>query len=122
MRSIYPRFFAMLVVFLAAYGQCFSADTNVEVLYGKVKTILDKKSISVFLIDKDGSILDIASLDKQGGYKMDPTVMDDPSYNELSKLKIRIKDKKGRTKEVQISKNIDEFLDKKVKLGALIFP
>lgn len=122
MRSISLRFFVMAVVVLSGYGQCFAADANVEVLSGHVKTVLEKKDISVFLLDKDGSILDITGLDGQGNFQIDPTVMDDPLYSELTKLKLIIKYKKGTQKEVKISENIDEFLDKKVKLGDQIFP
>lgn len=122
MRGIFPGVFVIVIVFLAGYSPCYSADASVEVLYGKVKTVLAKKSISVFLLDSDGSILDIAGLDAQGNYKLDPTVMDNPTYKELVKLKVRFNNKKGVTKEVNISNNIDQFLDGKVKLGTQIFP
>ena len=120
MKNILANVFIMTVVFLSGNNLCFSAD--VEMLSGKVKTILDKKTISVFLLDKDGSILDIAHLDKQGNYHIDPTVMDNPEYIELTKLKLLIKNKSGAKKEVKISENIDAFIDNKVKLGVQLFP
>lgn len=122
MRNIFVSTLVTAVIFIAGYNQSIAAGANVEVLRGNVKTILDKKNISVFLLDKDGSILDITGLDGQGNFQIDPTVMDDPSYNELIKLKLRIKDKKGNKKDIGISNNIDEFIDKKVKIGTLTFP
>lgn len=122
MRSIFRRVFFISVFFMTCYSQCISAASNVDVVTGKITTVLNKKTISVFLLDKEGVILDIAGLDRNGNYKLDATVMDTPSYDNLVKLKLRIKDRKGTIKEINILNNIDEFLDKKVKIGTITFP
>ena len=122
MRGNFFRIIIVAVIFLSVYGQSMSAGGPVETLSGKVRTVMQKKNLSVFLLDKDGTILDIATLDSNGNYMLDLTVMDDPVYDELLKLKLRIADKKGIKKEVRVSKNIVEFVDKKVKLEPLNFP
>lgn len=76
----------------------------------------------MFLLDKDGSILDIAGLDNKGGFSLDITVMDDPVYKELIKLNIRIALKNDIKKDVNISKILEEFVDKKVKTETIKFP
>lgn len=120
MRSIIQFFIAGL--FLSFAGQGLASNAAVETVSGNVKTILVKKSISVFLLDKDGSILDIGTLNEQGNYQLDATVMDDPVYKQLVKLSLRIKDKKGRQKDIKIADNIESFLDNKVKIGVIVFP
>ena len=122
MRSIFTIFVASALLFLTAVSQGFAADAAVETVHGQVKTILDKKNISVFLLDIDGSILDIGSINAQGNFQLDATVMDDPVYKELVKLNVRLKDKKGKQKDYKISENIDSFSNNKVKIRALIFP
>ena len=122
MRNILTICIVSAFLSLSGVSQGFAADTAVETVHGQVRTILDKKSISVFLLDKDGSILDIGNVNAQGGFQLDATVMDDPIYKELVKLNLRVRDKKGRQKDYKISENIDSFLDNKVKIGVLIFP
>lgn len=112
----------MLICFSSYYSQSLFAATDVEILNGKVQTVLNKKDISVFLLDKDGSILDIAGLDNKGGFSLDITVMDDPVYKELIKLNIRIALKNDIKKDVNISKILEEFVDKKVKTETIKFP
>jgi len=122
MRSIFPSLFIAASIFIFTYNQSSAEDVSVDVLSGKVKTVLEQKNISIFLLDDDGSILDIASLDGKGNFQLDPTVMDDPVYQKLAKLKIRFRDRKGRQKEILISENIENFVDNKLKLSAQIFP
>ena len=112
----------ILICFSGYYSQSLSAATDVEILTGKVQTILSKKDISVFLLDKDGSILDIAGLDNKGNFSLDLTVMDDPVYDKLIKLNIRIALKNGVKKDVKISKILEEFVDKKIKTETIKLP
>jgi len=120
--NILPRIIIIIAVFFSGFSQSYSAGQAVEILQGKIKTILEKKSISVFLLDVDGSILDIASPDGQGNFQIDPTVLDEPTYKNLVKLSLHIKNKKGTSKKYRISNNIAEFIDNKMKLSPLIFP
>ena len=120
--TFFRTMITMLIFFSGYYSQSLSAATDVEILTGKVQTILSKKDISVFLLDKDGSILDIAGLDNKGNFSLDLTIMDDPVYDELIKLKIRIALKNGVKKDVNISKILEEFVDKKVKTETIKLP
>ena len=122
MKRVSPNIIIATLIFFFSSNQGFSAGGQVDLLSGKVQTIYSKKEISVFLLDTDGSILDIGTLDTQGNYQLDLTVMDDPMYEILVKLKVRLQDKKGNKKEVKISESIEQFIDKKVKLEQLTFP
>lgn len=123
MRVVFFRtIITMLICFSSCYSQSLSAAADVEILNGKIQTVLNKKDISVFLLDKDRSILDIAGLDNKGNFSLDLTIMDDPVYDELIKLNIRIALKNGVKKEVKISKVLEEFVDRKIKVETITLP
>ena len=119
-------FWSMLLFTVVTYTTCgsvFAATTGtVDILQGKVQTILSKKKLTVFLLDTDGSILDITAPDSGGNFKLDVTIMDDPLYKNLIKLKVRVSVKKGAVKEYKISDSVAEYVGSKVTLRPLAFP
>lgn len=122
MKRMFLKMFVFAVVTFTMSTSAFAAPGTVEVLQGKVQTIISKKKLTVFLLDRDGSILDITAPDSNGNYKLDVTIMDDPLYKNLIKLKVRISEKKGVVKEYNISDNVAEYTGTKVTLRPLAFP
>ena len=112
----------LLAVTFAINNPGYAATGAVDVLQGKVQTVVAKKKLTVFLLDKDGSILDIAVPDSNGNFKLDVTIMDDPFYEKLIKLKVRISEKKGAIKDVKISDNVESYVERKVTLTPQTFP
>lgn len=94
---------------------------NVDILKGKVYGAGAQSALSVFLLDKDGSILDISTPDTKGNFSIDVTIMDEPSYQELMKLKLRIANKKGMKKDYIISERVEQYVDTEVVIEPLRF-
>ena len=115
-------YLAGMLVFLSVFSLTVLAAGEVELLTGKINTSISKNGISLFLLDLDGSILDISTPKADGTFEFDVTVMDEPVYRELIKLKLRVKNKSGKVKELKIAKQIEQFVDKKVKLEPFSFP
>jgi len=122
MISVFRNLIIICVAFIAHYSIVSAAEKNVDVISGKIKTILAKQTVTVFLIDTDGSILDISGLDKEGNYQMDATILDEPIYDKVRPLDLVFKDKKGREKKVKITSNIGKFSNNKIQIIDLVFP
>lgn len=122
MERMFLSMFLFTVVTFTTCGSAFAATGTVDVLLGKVQTVISKKKLTVFLLDRDGSILDLTVPDSNGNFKLDVTIMDDPLYKNLIKLKVRISEKKGVVKEVKISDNVAEYVGSKVTLRPQTFP
>lgn len=122
MERMFWSMFLFTVVTFTTCGSTFAATGTVDVLLGKVQTVISKKKLTIFLLDRDGSILDLTVPDRNGNFKLDATIMDDPTYSNLIKLKIRISEKKGVVKEYKISDNVAEYVGTKVTLSPQAFP
>ena len=59
----------------------------------------------------DGSILDMADTNKSGIFKLDLSVMDTPSQEEVMKLNLQIRGKSGINKNIQVSRYVNIFDD-----------
>jgi hypothetical protein len=122
MERMFLSIFLLTAVTFTTCGSAFAAEVTVDVLQGKVQTIIAKNKLTIFLLDRDGSILDLTAPDSNGNFKLDVTIMDDPLYKNLVKLKVRISEKKGVVKEFKIIDNIAESIGSKVTLRPLNFP
>lgn len=122
MERMFLSMFLFTVVTFTMCGSTIAATGTVDVLQGKIQTVIPKKKLTVFLLDRDGSILDLTVPDSNGNFKLDVTIMDVPLYKNLIKLKIRISEKKGVVKEFKISDNVAAYVETKVTLSTLAFP
>lgn len=97
-----------------------AAENFSKELRGKVITS-NKSNISIYLLDRAGTILDITKPDQQGNFRLDLSVMDLPVYEEVNKLQLRISDKKGNDKQVKVAEELNNF-DTTSTLKPLVFP
>lgn len=122
MMSLFHRGVIALFIFSISFNFLMAAEKDVDVIQGKIKTILPKKTISVFLLDKDSSILDITDIDEAGNFSVDASVLDEPIYEKVIPLHILIKDKNNREKKIRISNTIQDFSKNRIKIVDTIFP
>jgi hypothetical protein len=89
------------------------------VMKGQVVTN-NPSSIQVLITERDGSILDMTNISADGVYKLDLTIMDNPSHSEVKKLIIEVKSKSGTKRKYAVKKYLNTFGDT-VLLRPIIF-
>lgn len=107
-----PAFYKTIMIALLSVlylASSTAAETFSKELRGKIQTSANKTNLSIFLLDKSGTILDITRPDKQGNFRLDLSVMDLPVFEEVNKLKVRISDKKGNDKQIEVAEELQEF-------------
>jgi len=75
--------------------------------------------LRVMVMESDGSILDMTDTSAEGVYKLDLTVMDTPSQDEVKKLIVEVRDKSGTKKKIPVAKYLNIF-DETVLLRPII--
>ena len=110
--------FLLLLPFLLIHA-VYGIEKQASILQGRVVTS-DPANIEVFILDKDGSILDLGSLTKDGTFKLDLSVMDEPIEAEVDQLTLEIKKKTGSKRRFPLKPYIKKF-DETVELKPIIF-
>ena len=95
------------------------AEKLATVLRGKI-IATNLPGIQVLLKESDGSILDMTNISSTGAFKLDISVMDTPSFTEVKKLIVEVKDKSGTKKNYFVKQYISDFNDT-VMLEPIIF-
>lgn len=86
------------------------AEKLATVMKGQIMTS-NPAGIQVLVTESDGSILDMTNLSSKGIYKLDLTIMDNPSHSEVKKLFVEVKDKSGKKKRFRVIQYINVFDD-----------
>ena len=102
-------------IFLLAIPFMFTTNTAyaeklASVLEGKIMS-KNLSEIQVLVTESDGSILDMTNLSATGVFKLDLTIMDEPSQSEVHKLILEVKNKAGKKKKYQVKHYIKVFND-----------
>lgn len=94
------------------------AEKLATVLKGQV-VANNPAGLRVMVMESDGSILDMTDTSAEGVYKLDLTVMDTPSQDEVKKLIVEVRDKSGTKKKIPVAKYLNIF-DETVLLRPII--
>ena len=77
-------------------------------------------NVEILIKESDGSILDMTSVAANGTYKLDISVMDEPSLSHVKKLIMEVKNKAGNKKTYYIEEYITDF-NETVVLNPIVF-
>ncbi len=113
------RWIFLLVLPFLFISAAYSIEKQASILHGRIVTS-DPTAIEVFILDNDGSILDLGSLTKDGTFKLDLSVMDEPVKAEVYKLTLEVKKKTGSKRRFPLKPYIKKF-DDTVELKPIIF-
>lgn len=100
----------MLISFLLLATNIVAAEKLATVLRGKI-IANNLSGIVVLIKERDGSILDMTDISKQGIYQLDLTIMDTPTQKEVNKLIVEVKNKDGRKKTFSLHRYLNVFSD-----------
>ena len=67
--------------------------------------------LRVMVMESDDSILDMTETSAEGVYKLDLTVMDTSSQDEVKKLVVEVRDKSGKRKKFPVARYLNIFDD-----------
>ena len=98
----------LLSVVLLAVSHWVAAENVARVMKGHVISKPDS-ALSVTMLAKDGSILDITSTNNQGQYKLDLTILDHSGLNDVNQLVLEIRDKSGIRQKYSVADRIKQF-------------
>lgn len=104
------KWFILIVMPLILTLNTAYAEQLATILKGQVVSN-NLVEIQVLVTESDGSILDMTNLSAAGIYELDLTIMDMPSYSEIKKLIVEVKDKSGNKKKFPVKQYINIFDD-----------
>ncbi len=108
----------LLALSLLAVTTVTAAELMASTLKGRIITS-NPKQVEVFITENDGSILDLGDIDQTGQFQLDISVMDEPSYAEVNKLFLEIREKKGPKQRFAVKQYLKRF-DETVELRPIV--